>query len=540
MLFCDILLRRCLFFGAGVMDFYEKVKNYILKNELISEGDNVILGVSGGADSVALFRILVRLKDEIDFRLSAVHIHHGIRKKSANKDEKFVKNLCEKYKVELKVFHKDIPLISKITKESEEECGRRIRYEIFEDLALQEDNSKIAVAHHINDQVETIVFRMLRGSGVKGLSGMEVKRDNIIRPFLCAKKYEILEYLGSISQKYREDETNENTQYSRNYIRMKILPKFEKIRDNSLDHIISLSKEAAEVNDFMEKKAKELLLEAAAEANRNYLIKDSYLRYKTETILAAEPVLARTAVRMMIDEAGVSLKNVSRTHIEKIFKLLEKSESSEVHLPQGVKVILENGVVYVNIKRSQETFDKVLEEAQALEKYARVEAAVALADAEKEDTAVLVRTEKEELGFFFEVTDNGEYVLPCGITVRSKILTEFDMDNIPMDTNVKWVDYDKLEDGLCLRTRKIGDYLVINKRGDEGNLKNYMINEKIPKSERNMIPIVASGAKVYWVVGHRISEDVKVTEQTTRVLELSFENENDTENGNNEEEFSNG
>lgn len=508
------------------MEFYEKVKNYIRDNELISEGDNVILGISGGADSVALFRILVALKEETEYNLTAVHVHHGIRKKTADKDEKFVKNLCKKYGIELRVFHKDIPLISKITKESEEECGRRIRYEIFNEVALEIENSKIAVAHHMNDQVETIVFRMIRGSGVKGLSGMEPKRDNIIRPLLCSKKVEILEYLTTLSQKYREDETNEDIEYSRNYIRKKILPKFEKLRDNSIDHIISLSTEALEVNAFMEKKARELLLEAAAEANKNYLIKDLYLRYKTDVILAAEPILGRTAVRVMIDEAGVSLKDISRTHIEKIYKLLEKSESSEVHLPQGVKVILENGVVFVNIKRSQETFDEVLKEAESLEKVVVVEKTETDLSNVPESDLKLVRTEKEELGFYFEVSENGEYELPCGITVTTRLLEEFEMDNIPTDVDTKWIDYDKVAEGLCLRTRKIGDYLVINQRGDEGNLKNYMINEKIPKSERNMIPILASGAKVYWVVGHRISEDVKVTPQTERVLELKFEEEN--------------
>lgn len=505
------------------MEFYEKIKNYILENELISEGDNVILGLSGGADSVALFRILNKLKEELNFNLMAVHIHHGIRKKSANKDEKFVKNLCEKSGVEIKVFHKDIPLICKITKETEEECGRRIRYEIFNEVASMQENSKIAVAHHMNDQVETIVFRMLRGSGVKGLSGMEAKRDNIIRPLLCTKKEEILEYLESLSQKYREDETNEDTQYSRNYIRKKILPRFEKLRDNSLDHIISLSSEAAEVNSFIEKKARELLLEAAGEANKNYLIKDSYLRYKTDLIAEAEPILGRTAVRLLIDEAGVSLRDISRTHVEKIYSLLEKTEASEVHLPQGVKVILENGVIYVNIKRSQETLDRVIKEAEALERVVRVETVDGAKTAQPEEEAKLVRTEKEELGFYYEVSDNGVYDLPCGITVRTRLLAEFDMDSIPTDVNIKWVDYDKLAAGLCLRTRKIGDYLVINQRGDEGNLKNYMINEKIPKSERNMIPILASGAKVYWVVGHRISEDVKITENTERVLELRYE-----------------
>lgn len=520
------------------MEIYEKVKQYIIDNEMIKEGDNIILGLSGGADSVALFRILCKLKEEIDFKLTAVHVHHGIRKKTADKDEKFVTDLCREYETELKVFHKDIPLICKITKESEEECGRRIRYEIFDEVASLYDNAKIAVAHHMNDQAETIVFRMIRGSGVKGLSGMEAKRDNIIRPLLSLKKEEIESYLTDISQKFRTDETNDDTHYSRNYIRKKILPKFEKIRDNSIDHIISLSSEASEVNAFMEKKARELLREASREANRDYIVKDSYTRYKTSVLNAAEPILRRTAIRVMIEDAGASLKDVSRNHIEQICEMLEKPGSSEIHLPKGLKVIMESGVVYLNVKMKQEKFDADTDTtSEETAKMADVEqtsseteltASAPTGDeqAKEDNSSGLVRSAKNELGFYYEVKDNCEYALPCGITVQIRLLTEFDRESIPQDKYTKWVDYDKLADGLCLRTRKIGDYLVINSRGDEGNLKNYMINEKIPKSERDMVPLLASGAKIYWVVGHRISEDVKITDETERVLELRYLDEN--------------
>ena len=512
------------------MDLYEKVRQYVIDNELITGGDTVILGLSGGADSVALFRILNKLKEEIDFKLKAIHVHHGIRQKSADKDEKFVRKLCEEYKTDLEVFHKDIPLICKITKESEEECGRRIRYEIFENASEKYDNAKIAVAHHMNDQAETVIFRMIRGSGVKGLSGMDVKRDNVIRPLLCARKDEIVEFLTGLSQKFRSDETNEDTNYSRNYIRKKILPKFEKLRENSIDHIILLSKEASEVNDFMEKKARELLSNAAKDANKNYLIKDSYIRYRCDVIMAAEPVLARCAIRVMIEDAGVSLKDVSRSHIGQIYDMLNKEGSSEIHLPRGVKVIAENGIVYLNVKRSNkalheimagaEKTDKTLGEGESTE--AKNPSSEQAGSADETLGSRLVKDEGEP-GYSVEVNENGEYLLPGNIRVKTRLLADFDLESIPMEDHTKWLDYDKISQPLYLRPRKIGDYIIINTRGDEGNLKNYMINEKIPKSERDMIPILASGSKVYWVVGHRISEDVKVTNETQRVLELKIE-----------------
>ncbi|MBR6467605.1 MAG: tRNA lysidine(34) synthetase TilS [Desulfovibrio sp.] len=123
--------------------------------------------------------------------------------------------------------------------------------------------------------------------------------------------------------------------------------------------------------------------------------------------------------------------------------------------------------------------------------------------------------------FCYPVTGEGNYALPDGSVITCRVLNEFDREDIPEDTYTKWMDYAKMSDELCIRTRKSGDYLVINSKGNEGNLKNYMINEKIPKSERNDVPLLASGSKIYWVVGHRISEDVKVTDETKVVIEFS-------------------
>ncbi|MBR6396573.1 MAG: tRNA lysidine(34) synthetase TilS, partial [Lachnospiraceae bacterium] len=238
-------------------NIYGKVSEYIRQNNLITPGDTIIEGISGGADSVCLLLMLEELKKEIDFKTVAVHVHHGIRRKSADKDQKFVEKLCEEKGIELKSFKKDIPLICKITRESEEECGRRIRYELFDDVCGMYENAKIAVAHHMNDQAETVLFRIIRGSGIKGLTGMEAKRDNIIRPLLCLKREEIEQYLEETEQDYRIDETNGKIEYSRNYIRKKIIPRLETLRNNAVEHINALSGEASAINSYMENKARE-------------------------------------------------------------------------------------------------------------------------------------------------------------------------------------------------------------------------------------------------------------------------------------------
>ena len=501
-------------------NIYEKVTGYIRENELISPGDTIIEGISGGADSVCLFLMLEEFKKEMDFNTVAVHVHHGIRNKSADKDLKFVEKLCASNNVELKSFRKDIPLICKITKESEEECGRRIRYEIFDDVCGSYDNAKIAVAHHMNDQAETVIFRIIRGSGIKGLTGMEAKRDNIIRPLLCLKREEIEQYLEERDQSFRTDETNGKLEYSRNYIRKKIMPKFEGLRQNAVEHINALSGEASEINAFMEKKANELLDLASREADRKYITKGLTEKYKADVLTQAEPILLKFAVRALITRAGVSIKDVTRSHIDSLCEMISKPKSGEIHLPKGVTVVRESGIVYI---KPAEGFDGQIHELVNAGRSEVVMPAPAEASVSRE--AVPGRKQSKAAGYklFSPVVGEGSYLLPDGSTVTCRILNEFSLSDVPDETYRKWMDYGKMTGELCLRTRKSGDYLVINKKGNEGNLKNYMINEKIPKSEREEIPLLASGSKIYWILGYRISEDVKVTADTTTVIEFIYD-----------------
>ncbi|MCR5590449.1 MAG: tRNA lysidine(34) synthetase TilS [Lachnospiraceae bacterium] len=501
-------------------NIYEKVVSYIKENNLISPGDTIVEGISGGADSVCLFLMLEEYKKEAGFNTVAVHVHHGIRKKSADKDQKFVEKLCASKGVELKTFRKDIPLICKITKESEEECGRRIRYELFDDVCRQYENAKIAVAHHMNDQAETVIFRIIRGSGIKGLTGMEAKRDNIIRPLLCLKREEIEQYLEEQEQSYRDDETNSTLEYSRNYIRKKIIPKFESVRKNAVEHINALSGEAADINAFMEKKAAELLDKASEEADRKYITKGLSKKYKSDVLMEAEPILLKFAVRALITEAGVSIKDVTRSHIDSLCELIAKPKSGEIHLPKGTTVIKESGIVYIKPIEgfNGEIKEKEVEDAPPV----RTVLPEAVIAPEPQPEAAPAKIPDSPYKFYYPVVGEGDYTLPDGSVVTCRIISEFDRDEIPDDTYTKWMDYAKMSDDLCLRTRKTGDYLVINKKGNEGNLKNYMINEKIPKSERDNVPLLASGSKIYWVIGHRISEDIKVTDGTNMVIEFVY------------------
>ena len=221
----------------------EKVTDYILKNQLIKEGDTVLIGVSGGADSICLLFLLSEISEKIGFSIKVIHVEHGIRGKASLDDADYVRGLCNEKGFELKTVHVDALSYAEENSLTLEEAARILRYRAFEEYwenmshGEYDGGFKIAVAHHINDQAETVIFQMLRGSGIKGMGGMSPQRENIIRPLLCLTKEEILLYLSENNLSFRTDESNNDNSYSRNYIRNDILPRLNEIQPQAEIHI---------------------------------------------------------------------------------------------------------------------------------------------------------------------------------------------------------------------------------------------------------------------------------------------------------------
>ena len=202
----------------------DKVITYIEENELIQKKDRIVVGVSGGADSVCLFSVLLELQKKYELELFVVHVHHGIRGEEADKDEQFVENLAKKHQIPYYCFWKNIPVLSKKRGLTEEEAGRIVRYEAFYEVLKKVNATKIAVAHNQNDCAETVLFQLFRGSGLKGMCGIFPKRDEIIRPLLGVDRKAIEAYLMQKGQAYCTDRTNLEEEYTRNKIRLSILP----------------------------------------------------------------------------------------------------------------------------------------------------------------------------------------------------------------------------------------------------------------------------------------------------------------------------
>lgn len=240
----------------GNMTFKNKVKKYIIEKELVENGDRVLCALSGGGDSVALMMILKELESELDFTLCAAHFNHGIRGAEADRDQEFSRELCEKLQIPFFTATEDVPRMAKENGEGLEECARERRYKFLFDTAREQSCTKIATAHHATDNTETVLFHMIRGSGINGLGGIAPKRnDGVIRPLLCVTRTEIEAFLEAGSQKFVTDSTNADTDMTRNFIRLRILPLVKEINPAADKAIARLSDAAREDEEYFVEEA---------------------------------------------------------------------------------------------------------------------------------------------------------------------------------------------------------------------------------------------------------------------------------------------
>lgn len=447
----------------------KKVEEFIRENQMISPGDRVVAGVSGGADSVCLLDILNRLSKMLSFSLEAVHVNHMIRGEEANRDEEYVKNLCRKLQVPLRCIHRDIPKLSKESGESLEEAGRRARYEAFYSI---EGVDKIAVAHHADDQAETVLYNIFRGSSLKGAGGMRPVRDKVIRPLLCVSRKEIEDYLSVRNMTFCTDSTNFSNEYTRNKIRNDIIPLVrEAVQRDVVSNLNDFSQDMRESYEYIRKKAEDVLNECRRDENTEtgQIILDG-------NMLLSEPsVIRREVIMLSIRELSGTLKNITRKHISSVEELLTKPVSRQTDLPYGIVAVRDYDSIILRKK------DRNVQE-------------------QEENPFVSLK----EGDFEFEVLDyEGNW----------EIIT---------NDYTKVFDYDKIKGNVKVRKRMPGDYIILDGSGNRKLLKSYFIDEKIPRRLRDKIWLLAEDSHVLWIVGYRISAAYKADGTTKRILKATI------------------
>ena len=455
-----------------VINMQRKVEAYIRRHNMLERGSRVIAAVSGGADSVCLLHLLVSIGRQLELDIQAVHVHHGLRGQEADRDAQFVRELSEKWKVPCLVVCRDAAAYAKRQGLSIEEAGREIRYQAFMEAAGQSDKARIAVAHHQEDQAETILHNLFRGSGLKGAGGMAPVRGNIIRPLLCAGRKEIEAYLQERGIPYCQDSTNASTEYTRNKLRHKVIPLIsEEVNSQAVAHIVAAGEKMRQAEAYFECESARLW----QEYGRTDIRDGGYRRVgiAAKTVAGLPDILQGYVVMEMISKLCGLRKDISSSHVQQVLDLAEKGTGRYFDLPYGVRACREYDTVWLEMGE---------------------------------------RTDIRPSG---TLLNNGSFSMEC---IPASVFRE-KYRKIPEKTYTKWFDYDKIKGTLSVRTRQTGDYFTL-KDGKKKTIKAFMIDEKIPRAKRDEMLLLAEGHHVLWIVGCRISEFYKVTEETKQILQV--------------------
>lgn len=461
----------------------EAFEQWAAKQEFIKEGGTVILGVSGGADSVCLLYLMNEYAQREGFKCIAVHFNHMIRGERADLDEAYVKALCAQMNVRCMVAKANIPELSERAGISEEETGRILRYKAFA-KAAKTMNGIIAVAHHRDDNAETILMNLSRGSNMKGLTGMkpvaELEGCIVVRPLLSCSHEEIIEFLKEEGIDFMEDETNQDYAYARNRIRGVVLPELKKVNSKATEHIVRAAEEFEKIEAYLTLKTEEAFAEVVSEEEGNVLI-------RVEKLMKLEEVIQNRVLYSAIGKATGELKDISQVHVEELADLCTKQSGRKIDLPYDCVAVKQYDYVIIQPEEEED---------------------------EEGDTFVELDISEENL---YEKIN--ETVLEDGTTITMLLINVNDENrNVLMEKNeyTKAFDYDKIKRTVILGKKTSGD--VISLKEGSKSLKKFFIDEKIPAEDRKDILVLKDEKSVLWVVGYRIGENFKITENTRRAL----------------------
>lgn len=456
------------------MDFVRKIEQYMVENGMLSRGDGIVLGVSGGADSICLLQVLSVLREKYALTLTAVHVNHGIRGAEADADERFAEEECKKRNVDCVVYREAVPELAAKAGCSEEEMGRRVRYRAFREVAQRTGAVRIAVAHNRNDNAETILFHAFRGAGVTGLQGILPCRDEIIRPLLGVQRSEIEQYLKENGIDWREDATNRTMDYARNRIRNDILKSAaEHINEGAVQHLAEAAEELAETEELLQE-----LTEGAYRRVR--LAGEDKVTLVCGALCELKPLLQKRVLLLALEETGGGRRDITRAHVEALRALARGTSGHRLDLARGIT--------------AERIYDHLV--------------------LQKKDGAVQKKPDRLEISI-----DHfpAEFVLPEG-TLRLFLAANEKNGEIPKNSYAKWFDYDKISNALNLRNRQTGDYIIIHEDGRRKTLKQLFIDRKVPADRRDEVTLLAMGNRVLWAVGVRAEEGLHVDENTKRIL----------------------
>lgn len=458
----------------------KEIRNEFLKfveeKELIANGDGIVVGLSGGPDSICLLNLLNSIKEDLNLKIVAVHINHMLRGIEADKDEEYARERCGELNIEFFSKKIDIKKFAKENRVSEETAGRQVRYKYFDEIMCQMKFNKIATAHNANDQAETILMHIMRGTGIDGLIGIPVKRaQKYIRPILFMKREMVEAYCKQIGDTPRIDASNAQRVYGRNKVRLDILP-YMKENFNS-DIVQAINRMAS----LLEQDNKYINAQTEAAYKKFCYRENDAMVLASECFDFDKAILSRI-IRRAIAELSANKSDISMKHIQEVIDLKKLGTNKRINLPSNVYVINIYGNIYIKIGKDL-----------------------------KEKPSEQLFLHKEEI-LNKEVTF-GEYIFNFEV-IQGKQNINFDENSL-----IKYFNYDKI-DNVIIRYRRDGDKMLPFGMSGSKKLKDIFIDMKIPQEDRAVIPIVEFGGEIAWVVGVKLSNKYKINKDNKKIMKI--------------------
>lgn len=426
----------------------------------INSKDNIVVGVSGGADSMVLLSLLLQARQSTAFNMQVLHVEHGIRGEESLRDANFVKDFCKANNIDCKIVNADIPSLAKKTKQTIEQCARNVRLQAFEQYTAK--GYKLFLAHNKDDQAETILMHIFRGSGIDGARGI-VSMPNVYRPLIQYTKAEILSYAKTNKIAFVEDSTNSCNEYSRNFVRNTLLPQISQKYPNIVDNLVRFADFCTLAEDLVQ-----------YSIDKSWIVKNkNYVSVKTEAFNKNQLIVAKV-IKQAYNMCG-EFADLESKHIVMLTEFVKTCKNGAVcNLPHNISAELRDAEVlfYKNSNKNTDMCSFCL----------------------------------------------GDNILPNNRQVK---ICKND-DNIQFKSGIFYADYHKIPANAVWRTRQVGD--VFQKLGSRGKkkLNDYFTDKKLSLIERNNTMLLASGNTILLVLGYDISENIKIDSDTTDIIKIDF------------------
>lgn len=459
-----------------MVSFEQKYINFCQKHKLFDNREVIVAGVSGGVDSMVMLSLLLEYAEQFHINVVVVHFNHMLRGKKADDDQKMVETFCRERKIKFICQKADVVQFAKDNKISFEMAGRQLRYNFFEEVATEYKHSVIATAHILNDNTETLLMRIFKGTGLQGLCGIDFQRENIIRPMLFAEKKELYIYAKEHNIPFSDDHTNFENDCLRNVIRNEILPRIKKeINPNIDENLYNLSVTATEYSNFIKNNISEIL-DNIFYRQSSYEIVLKIDDLKDLDIVERKEVLLQTF--RLLDSNIDSYPGFST--MEQIDNLLFTSDVGR-YVKAYQNILIEIGRKFLYIVNLQKMNWQNI-----------------------------------------EISPGKIYPMEFFI-FSSKFIKFEEFSAVNNLRNNEFIDADKITGGLVLRHWQEGDRFKPFGNKFSKKLSDFFIDEKVPRFKKQYIPILADDEKILWICGLRLSNEVRITKNTSNILEIRYE-----------------